>query len=155
MLGGSLLAAALALGGWAHRTSGQEALAAWMREHPPSASAWSHALGATGYRAVALAAAWQRAYRSLPLELDSADAAWMTSDRAWLAVFRAPERDPARPVAFFCLACEGTPKDWEPVGRSWKGFERALALAEEARRRAGAERPRPARSRADPREIRY
>lgn len=153
-LGAGMLLTALVLGIWAQDLARAQALSEWLRTHPPSAEAWTHALASAGLVPVSDTRLIGRAARSLPSLVDLEGSVWIAPDSNWVAVFQRRENDST--PALFCHDCGTLPSTWSPAGVGWAAFDLALStLREAAAARAPLPSPRKRAQPRDPREIVY
>jgi hypothetical protein len=153
-LGGlALVMTALTLGFWAHDLAQAEALAGWLRGHPPSARMWRHALLSRGLHELQGAGLLQKTVKTLPTLMDEEGAVWVSADVNWIAVFE--KQSTGVPQAVYCLECTRPPLGWAPAGNGWDAFDPVLAKVDQAV--AGRVAPKRAVSgvKRDPREIVY
>lgn len=150
----ALLSLSAMLAFWAHRLTLAEAILAWKRDHPPDCGIWSHALQSRGYRQVEDILKIHRALRTLPLTLDHEGSAWISDNRAWIALFCGNSED-GSPEVFAAKARLPKPPDgWTPAGSSWDGLEEILRLTE-TRPLPPPPRGNQPGNQIDPRSIQY
>lgn len=146
------------LGIWAHQSSQAEALRTWESENLPSPRIWTFALGSLEFHALSDPRKIQKASKGLPSLLEEPGSVWITEDSRWIAVFL--PTDSSAPIRIFCIECEprkpaSWPTSWQPLGRSWKGFEEAMNRAKMVQRAPKSSLPAKKAIYRDPREVRY
>jgi len=147
------------LGIWAYQTCCEETSLEWQKRHFPGAAVWKTGLQSEGYLLLQKQEPLSRALKNLPSRLDNGNKAWQSSGTkgqpVWWAIYGV-SGDSSDPL-IFCVRCSDPPKNWEPVGEGWSGFEAVIAKAHDQSHLYPPEKKTIVRHQEffDPREIRY